>query len=155
AAKLALGKGESIVAVDTHDLAGRTHLRAEHRIDTWESRKREYRLLDRDMFKRRTPQAKRRERFPGHHLCGNSGNRQTDHLGDKGYCARGARIDLENVDVVVLDCELNVHQTDDLQCPGKLDGLTFKIGDDRGFQRMRRKRACRVAGMNARLLDML
>jgi hypothetical protein len=63
------------------------------------------------------------ELLPSHDLRGDPGDGEADHLGDEGHRARGARVDLENVDVVVLDGELDVHQPDHVQRAGELDGL--------------------------------
>ena len=48
-------------------------------------------------------QAETRERRADHQLRGDLGDRHADRLGDEGHGARGARIDLEHVDVAVLD----------------------------------------------------
>ena len=45
-----------------------------------------------------------------HDPRGDLGDRLADHLGDEGHGARGARIDLEHIDRVVLDRELHIHQ---------------------------------------------
>ena len=83
------------------------------------------------------------------------GNRLADDLGDERHGARGARVDLENVDYAVLDGELHVHQADDLERQGQLARLAVELGERRGAERMRRQRAGAVARMDARLLDVL
>ena len=90
-----------------------------------------------------------------HDPGGDLGDRQADHLGDERHGARGARIDLQHVDVAVLDGVLHVHQPADLQRQRQLAGLPAKLGDRFGLQVVRRQRAGGVAGMDAGLLDML
>ena len=66
------------------------------------------------------------ERLAGHDLGGDAGDRLADHLGDERHRAAGARVDLEDVDVAVLDGELHVHQADDLQRQGQLSRLALE-----------------------------
>src|SRR4029077_7439937 len=74
AAELALGKGDSVVAVDAHDLAGRAHLRPEHGIDAGEAGEGEHRLLHRDIFEAWALEPEGGERLPRHHLGGDAGD---------------------------------------------------------------------------------
>ena len=83
------------------------------------------------------------------------GDRKPDHLGDERYRSRGARIDLEHIDIAVLDSVLHIHQTADLEREGEPPGLVLEFGDRFGAERTRRQRAGAVAGMDAGLLDML
>ena len=91
----------------------------------------------------------------GHDLGGDLGNLDADRLCDEGHGARGARIDLEDVDVAVLHRVLHVHQPADLKRLGERDRLPLDLGDDRPRQRMRRQRAGGIAGMDSGFLDML
>jgi hypothetical protein len=51
-AELALGEGHVEGAVEADDLAGRAHLRAQHRVDAGEAGEGEHRFLDADMIER-------------------------------------------------------------------------------------------------------
>ena len=64
-------------------------------------------------------EAKLGEPGSGHDLGGDLGDRDADRLGDEGHGARGARIDLEDVDVAVLHGVLHVHQPADIERPGE------------------------------------
>ncbi len=66
-----------------------------------------------------------------HHPRGDLGDRHAGRLGDEGHGARGARIDLEHIDVAVLDRELHVHQPDDAERARERRGLPLDLGDDR------------------------
>ena len=50
------------------------------------------------------------ELLPGHDFRGELGERDADGLADEGHGAGGARVDLEDVNDLVLDGELDVHQ---------------------------------------------
>ncbi len=89
-----------------------------------------------------------------HDAGGDLGDRQADHLGDERHGARGARIDLEDIDNIILHRELHVHQADDLEGKGQCPCLRFQFPDDGGLQRIGRQRAGAVTGMDARFLDM-
>ncbi len=55
------------------------------------------------------------ELLAGHDAGGDLGDGHADHLGDEGHGARGARIHFEDVDYIILDGELHIHQADDVQ----------------------------------------
>ncbi len=122
-------------AGETHDLAGRFHLRAEYGVDfVAEAGEREHRLLDADMLCGARFEMLRREleacqRFAGHDARRDFRNRNTNHLGDERHRARGARIDFEHVDVAVLDRVLHVHQAADLERKRKFAGLPVELCD--------------------------
>ena len=76
-------------------------------------------------------------------------------LGQVRHRARRARVHFEDVDLVVLDGELRVHQADDLERPGDAarvvaDRLQVLVGDEVG-----RDDAGAVARVDAGLLDVL
>ncbi len=79
--------------------------RPEDQVDTRKAGEGEYRFLDRDMAARAGPGAGDvvGEGFAGHHPRGDLGDRDAGRLGDKGNGARGARVDLEHIDIAVLD----------------------------------------------------
>ena len=95
------------------------------------------------------------EALARHDAGGDLGDRQADHLGDERHGARGARVDLEHVDVAVLDGELHVHQADDAERHRQRAGLPLELGDRLGGERVGRQRAGRVARVDAGLLDVL
>ena len=95
------------------------------------------------------------ERFAGHDTRGDLGDRQPDDLGDEWHGARGARVDLQHVDVAVLDGVLHVHQAADIQRQRQRTSLPLEFRKRLLVERMRRKRASAVARMNTGFLDML
>ncbi len=119
------------------------------------AREREHRLLDRDVSRRALGQIEAGERLAGHHPGRDLGDRPADRLGDEGHRARGARVDLEDEDLAVLDRHLDVHQAAHLERPRQDVGLTPDLGQKPRLERMRRQRAGAVAGMDAGLLDVL
>ena len=152
-----LAKAISNERVEAHHLAGRFHLRAEHGVDAGEAREREHRLLDRDDACRSArAEVEAGEAFAGHDARRDLGDRQADHLGDERHGARGARVDLEHVDVAVLDGVLHVHQAADLERQRQRARSAARARRSSScVERMRRQRAGRVAGMDAGLLDVL
>src|SRR5215475_3496657 len=66
AAELALGEGDFERSVDAHHFSGRPHLRTQYRIDTGETREREYRFLDADMAGLALGQVEVGKFFAGH-----------------------------------------------------------------------------------------
>ncbi len=77
------------------------------------------------------------------------GDRHAGRLGDERHGAAGPGIDLQDVDIAVLDRELHVHQTDHAEGQRHCRCLLLDLGDDRCRERVGRKRAGAVAGMNA------
>ena len=96
-----------------------------------EAGEREHRLLDADVVEAAAGAAgsKLAERLARHDAGRDLGDRQADHLGDERHRARGARIDLQHVDVAVLDGVLHVHQAADLERQRELAGLALELGD--------------------------
>ena len=132
AADLALGEGDVEGAVEAHDLAGRLHLRAEHRVDAREPGEREHGLLHADMLELRRLQVEARERFARHDPRRDLGDGKPDHLGDERHRARGARVHLQHVDVAVLDGVLHVHQAADVERKRQRAGLALQLRDRLG-----------------------
>ena len=90
-----------------------------------------------------------------HHPGRQLGERQPDRLRDERHGPRRARVDLEHVDRVALDRELDVEEAHHAQLEGegprlRPEPLHLVVAD-----RVRRERARRVAGVDARLLDVL
>ena len=85
---LCLGERRREVACDTHHLAGRTHLRAEHGVGVLEAVEGQYRLLDRDVIAVAEALALLREVHPAealaeHHPAGELRQRHPDGLRDE------------------------------------------------------------------------
>ena len=82
----------------------------------------------------RVDQAEVGEGGAGHDLGGDGGDRLADGLGDERRGAAGAGVDLEHEDSWVvrqrlLDSELNIHQSTNVQGKRHLAGLTFEFFD--------------------------
>ena len=76
-------------------------------------------------------------------------------LGGERHRTRGARVRLEDVELAVADRELHVQKADDAEgwCERRHDRPDLCVL--RWAERRRRKHAGRVAGMHARLFDVL
>ena len=95
------------------------------------------------------------ERLAGHDLGGKFGKRDSDRLADEGRRPRGAGIDLEHVDLLVLDCVLDVHEAADVEFEGHglggvSDGLQNLGGEGDAW-----KDAGAVAAVDTGFLDVL
>ena len=100
-------------------------------------------------------EAEPHQRVPQHHLGGELGQGHPDRLRHERHRPGGARIDLEDEDLLVLDRELDVEQADDAQLGGERAGLRLDALDLVVAQRVGRQRARGVAGVHARLLHVL
>ena len=93
--------------------------------------------------------------LPRHDFGGELGERDADGLADEGDGARGARIDLEDVDDFVLHGELDVHEAADVEGLGHLEGGVADFGFYFFGERGRGDDAGAVAAVDAGLLDVL
>ena len=100
-------------------------------------------------------QLERGERPARHDEAGDFGDRLADHLGDEGHRARGPRVDLEHVNLVALQRILHVHQPADVERQREFARIRLELRDGLRRERARGQRTGAVAGVNARLLDML
>ena len=75
-------------------------------------------------------------------------DRDPRHLADVRNGTAGARIDLDDVDILILDDELNVHHTDHMKVPGK----QFGVGNDRLLHFVGQIR-CRIHGDRISAVD--
>ena len=128
--ELRLGEGLAEGGGDAHDFAGGLHLRAEDGVDAGEFVPGEDRRLDVvvgagfEVFAGgELLGQKLAELAAGHETRGDLGERNAGGLRDIGHGARGARIDFDDVDVVVavgvaLDGELQIDQADDFEREG-------------------------------------
>src|SRR5208337_194081 len=155
APELAFGKGDGVAAVDAHDLARGPHLGTEHGIDLGEALKGKNRLLDSDMPDFRPRQVEGGKLLARHHTRRDGRHGMANDFGDERHRAARTRVYLEHVDFIALYGELNVHEPDNLQRTGDVRGLPFQLLQRLRVERVRRKGARAVAGMNARLLDVL
>src|SRR5690606_1368353 len=105
------------------------HLGPEDWIDPDKASKGEYSLFDADVVKLALLQFKGGERPARHHLGSDAGDRKPDHLGDEGHRTTGARINLQDVDLAILDGELHVHEPDDVERQRELSSLPLKLCD--------------------------
>ena len=103
-----------------HHLAGRAHFRPEHGVDAGEAGEGKHRFLDPDMIELLELEIERSELFARHDAGGDRGDRLADHLGDERHRARGARVDLEHVDLAAFERVLHVHEPADFERARKL-----------------------------------
>ena len=100
-------------------------------------------------------EAERLHGFAKHELGRDAGHLDAADLGDERDRAAGARVRLDDVHLAVLDRELHVHEAHDLE----LRGNPARVVENRRLSvlgnRDRGEHAGRVAGVDARELDML
>src|SRR5499426_933982 len=154
--ELRLHVGLAEVAVDAHDLARGLHLGAEEHVHARELDEGEDRFLHRDVPQLALGGKAEVGQAPAQHdLGGELGQGDADGLGDEGDGARGARVDLEHVERLVLDGKLDVEEADDAKLPGKRARLFLDPVDLIVAQGIGRQCAGGVARVDARLLDVL
>ena len=143
------------VARDAHHLAGGLHLRAEHGVGAGEPCERQHRLLDRDVVGRRAGHVLVGQALAQHQAAGDLRERRADRLRDERDGPRGARVRLDDMELASGDRVLDVDQADHAELErdprrGLADLLEHRLPEAH-----RRDHAGRVAGMDARLLDVL
>ena len=97
----------------------------------------------------------RRELLAEHHAAGELGQRQAGGLGDERDRPRGARVGLDDVQVVAVDAVLDVDQADHAEREREVARGLADLVQHLGAERVRRQHAGRVAGVDAGLLDVL
>ena len=114
---LRLGERRREVARDAHHLAGRAHLRAEHRVGALEAVEGQHRLLDADVAggHRVGGQREVRDALAEHDAAGHLRQRHADRLGHERHGARRARVGLDDVQAPVVHRVLDVQQPDDAE----------------------------------------
>ena len=110
--QLALEVGEAAVAIDAHDFAGRLHFRRKRDVDARELDEREDGFLDAhvrhvDFF----GEADLFEGFAEHAAARVAGQRDADGLGNERHRTGSARVHFDHVEFAILDGELHVHET--------------------------------------------
>ena len=151
--QLAFREGHVEGLVEAHDFASRTHFRPEQNIDTGEAVEGEHSFFHRHMIELLRLQFEIRNLLARHHPRRDLGHRFANHLGNEGHGARGAWIDFEDIDNIILHRELHIHQAHDLEGEGELAGLRLQFRNHLRLQGVGRKRAGRVAGVDARLFN--
>ena len=131
--RLVIGQTEGIG--HTQHFAGRTHLRPEDGIDFREHIEGEDGFLDAEMMEGFTFQIEVRDLLSQHDLGGNPGHGNVADLGNQRNGARCARIGFQDIDHIVGDGILHIHQADDIQFVGDLarilvNGLDVPGGND-------------------------
>ena len=154
--RVGLEQGRAEVLVDPHHLAGRPHLGAQEHVGARELVEGEDGCLHREVG--RDDLLGEPELLEGaarHDLGRQLRQRDPDGLADERGRARGARVDLDHVDGVVLHRVLDVHEADDAELAGhRLRGRADVLEDLR-TQGRRGEDAGRVAGVDPGLLDVL
>jgi hypothetical protein len=155
AASCAFAKALPKVA-PAHDLAGRLHLGPEDRVDPGEADERNTGVFT------KTPETCRSSVSPSWASVFPTITRAaifasgTPVAFDRyGTVRDGARIHFEDVDRLVLDRELRVHQADDLEGPGDAARVVANLIEVPLGDAVRRHDARAVAGVDAGLLDVL
>ena len=155
-ADLGLAEGLAKGLADPHHLTGGLHLRPQHRVDPGEFDEGEDRLLDEIVLGLDLPrQALVGQGHAGHAARRDLGQGHADGLGDEGHGARGPGIDLQDVDLLILDGELGIHQADDLEGMAELGHLLAHAVLAGPGQGVGRQGAGGVAGMDPGLFDVL
>src|ERR1700683_113775 len=162
--QLRLGERQAEGRRDAHDLAGGAHFGAENRIDAPEFAKRKDGRLDGveiadgelfDSVELDDRQMQVPQLATGHQPRRAFRERNASGLANVGNRARGARVDFEDVDRVVLNRVLDIHQADDVQGARETNGVVADLREDFGLQRDRRQYAGRIAGVDAGFFDVL
>ena len=154
-AQLCLEEGAFKGGVAAHDLTGRAHFRPKDRVHAREAGEGQNGLFHGERVDIGIDQIKRGQFLTGHDARGDRRDRRVHRLGHKGHGARGTRVHLNQVDLTVFDCELDVHQADHVQTLGQGHALTFYFGDQIIRQRVGRQRTGTVARVDAGLFDVL
>ena len=176
-AHLRLQEGAGKVAIPAHDFAGGPHFWPKDRVDTREAGEGQNRLFHAEprcfrvsqrervaqrqhihrVFRMRVGRTQRevRQRLARHQTRSNRGNGRVRCFCDERHGAGCAGVHLDQVDLLVLDRKLHVHQADDMQRQRQLFGLAADFGDHRVGQRIGRQRTGAIARVHASLFDML
>ena len=130
-AQLCLVKGTVEFTVKSHDLARRAHFGTKKRIYAREAREGQNGLFHREAFDAGwINQVKIAQGFPGHDSGSNGRNWAAHSFGHERYGAAGAWVDFDQVDIAILDGELHIHQSDNVQRQCQGFGLPFQLVND-------------------------
>ena len=151
-----LAEGGAEVVSATHDLAGRLHFWPEDGVDAREAHEGEHRALDEHARRFEiVHDAELGQRTARCDARRDARDRHARRLRDVRHGPRRARVHLEDVDHVVLDGVLNVHETDDLQRARNAARVFANRPEMPLRNHERRDDTGAVARVNARLLDVL
>ena len=131
---LGLGEGGREVGGARHHLAGRAHLRAEHRVGAREADERQHGGLDahlRAACGRAAARSSVGQARAGGDPAGGVDEVGADRLARERNRARRARVDLEHEDLAVGDRELDVEQADDAERRGEPADDVVDLGERR------------------------
>ena len=148
--QLALEVGEAAVAIDAHDFAGGLHFRRKRDVHTRELDEREDGFLDAhvrhvDFF----GEADLFEGFAEHAAARVAGERNADGLGNERHGARCTRVHFDHVEFAILDGELHVHETANVEFLREFLGVGANLVLDFLGEGHRRDNARGVAGVDA------
>ncbi len=142
--------------IDSHHFAGGLHLRTQHRVHPREAVEGKDHLFYRHVgHLDLAGEAQILQSPPDHHLGRQLGQGHTRRLGDKRNGPGSPGVDLQDVNPVVPDGKLNVHQPLNPKLPGQGVGIILDRLHEVIAQGIRRKNAGAVPGMDPRLFDML
>ena len=144
------------ILIDPHHLAGRAHLRTQDDIHAGEAGEREHGFFHRQVGDRHfLGEALLAQADPDQRLGGELRQRHADGFGNERHGARRARVDFQDIDLVILHRVLHVHQPDDLQRFRQLRGRAADVRQDLLAQGVGGQDHRAVAGVNPGLLDVL
>ena len=122
-ADLGFGVGHAEVLVGSHHFAGGFHFRSEHDVDAGKASPREDGFFYAEAgWHGFFGEAEVDELFADHDLGGELGEGNADGLGNEGHGAGGAWVDFDDVEFVVFDGELDVHEAADFEFLGESFG---------------------------------
>ena len=104
---------------NAHHLTGGFHLRAKNRVNTRKLVEREDRLFNAEIRRHNFfGEVLLRQALAHHRPGGNLGQRVADALGDKRHGTRRSRVDFNDIDFVILNGQLHIHQANHAQLHG-------------------------------------
>ena len=140
---------------------GRLHLGPEKRVGSREAVEGQHRLLDAHVLEATGPEPAQAQVHVGqllaeHQPAGDLGQGHADRLRHEGNRAGRPRVGLDHVELLVgRHRELDVHQADHAEPEGEPRGRVVHLLEHLRPERHGRDHAGRVAGVHARLLDVL
>ena len=137
---LGFGKSEAQRFVEAHNFACGFHFWAEEGVDIVKSIEGEYRFLHGIMiYVYFFGKSKLAECFSCHDFCCQFGQGNPCGFADERYGPGSSRVDFKDIEDIILDCILDIHQADDLEFQGHcpccfLDLLDSPLGKTVGRQ---------------------
>ena len=143
------------IVAETGDFAGGRHFHAGHRIRALQARERELRRFDADIIEVKRGAVERRDLMPHNHLCGRVHEIHAEDFRDERKTPRRPQIALDDLHVAVFGKELNIERAGDFQRFRDFPRNDFDAPHRFQIGALRRQHDARVAGMHARVFDML